>query len=122
MKNQQLPSAAIVCVIATGMPFGAGASTTEATDLMSPDSRVVVEHRLDRKGERIDARLDRKGDRADTRLDRKGDRINARLNRRGNHRQATRNARRGIGRQGARQSGYGKRGGDNRRVSGKRRR
>ena len=101
MKTQQLLSASIVCAIAVGMPFGAGAETAAPTDLTSLESRDIAEHRLDRrgdrtsaeqgiddrlerKGDRIDARLDRKGDRIDRRLDNKGDRVNARLDHKGN--------------------------------------
>ena len=96
MKTQQLLSASIVCIIAVGMPFGAGAETAAPADLTSLESRDIAEHRLDRRGDRmnarmgtsarqsIDDRLDRKGDRIDARLDRKGDRVNGRLNHKGN--------------------------------------
>ncbi len=131
MKTQQLLSTSIICVITLVMPFGARYDARAdrareagrdglANKLERKGGRI--DRRLDNRGDRINARLDRKGNRIDRRLDNKGDRINARLNRRRDHRQATRNARRALGRRGARQSGYAMRGGDNRRVSGKRRR
>ncbi len=61
MKTQQLLSTSIICIITASNPLSAGADAAAPSDATSLVSRDVAEHRLDRKGDRIEERFN--GDR-----------------------------------------------------------
>ncbi len=57
MKTQQLLSTSIICIITASNPLSAGADAAAPSDATSLVSRDVAEHRLDRKGDRIEERF-----------------------------------------------------------------